>query len=319
MSILRVIESFEMMDEMPATLEQPASETVKPRSVFILRFISTVVLWSVALGIAFSHYEVLFWLLISAFGLVALLEFYRMLDHANLPNFKITGLICGGIMLAGSFYYFSKVGPAQSYDFELSVLLFFLLTVFTRQMFARLKHDEPLRTMAYTLFGLLYVLWLFNFITKILYLTPRAADGTVTGQFYVLYLIAVTKFSDMGAYLTGSAIGRHLMSPHISAKKTWEGFFGALVFALLCSLALFKLMPGHLSMLTWTHATVLGLLLGFAAIIGDLGESIIKRSTGVKDSGGLLPGIGGALDLIDSLLFTAPLLFFYLRLVIRVS
>ncbi len=185
-------------------------------------------------------------------------------------------------------------------------------------MFAGLRHDEPLRTMAYTLFGLLYVLWLFNFITKILYLTPRSANGIVTGQFYVLYLIAVTKFSDMGAYLTGSVIGRHLMSPHISAKKTWEGFFGALGLALLCSLGLFKLMPGHLSMLSWTHATVLGLLLGFAAVIGDLAESIVKRSTGVKDSGGLLPGIGGALDLIDSLLFTAPLLFFYLRLVIRV-
>lgn len=304
---------------MPATLEQAASETAKPRSVFIPRFISTVVLWSIALAIAFSGYEVLFWLLISAFGLVALLEFYRMLDHARLPNFKITGLICGGIMLVGSFNYFSKVGPAQSYDFELSVLLFFLLTVFTRQMFAALRHDEPLRTMAYTLFGLLYVLWLFNFITKILYLTPRSANGAVTGQFYVLYLIAVTKFSDMGAYLTGSAVGRHLMSPHISAKKTWEGFFGALIFALLCSLMLFKLMPGHLSVLTWTHATILGLLLGFAAIIGDLAESIVKRSTGVKDSGGLLPGIGGALDLIDSLLFTAPLLFFYLRLVIRVQ
>ena len=242
-----------------------------------------------------------------------------MLDQARLPNFKITGLICGGILLVGSFYYFSKVGPAQSYDFEVAVLLFFLLTVFTRQMFTRLRHDEPLRTMAYTLFGLLYVLWLFNFITKILYLTPRASNGVVTGQFYVLYLIAVTKFSDMGAYLTGSAFGRHLMSPHISAKKTWEGFFGALALALLCSLALFKLMPGHLSALSWTHATVLGLLLGFAAVIGDLGESIVKRSTGVKDSGGMLPGIGGALDLIDSLLFTAPLLFFYLRLVIRVS
>jgi phosphatidate cytidylyltransferase len=139
----------------------------------------------------------------------------------------------------------------------------------------------------------------------------------VTGQFYVLYLIAVTKFSDMGAYLTGSAIGRHLMVPQISAKKTWEGFFGALAFALLCSLMLFKLMPGHLSMLSWTHATILGLLLGFAAVIGDLAESIIKRR--VKDSGNLLPGIGGALDLVDSLLFTAPLLFFYLRLVIRVS
>src|SRR6202047_4639168 len=276
---------------MPATLEEPAPETARTRSVFILRFLSTVALWSVALLIAFSGFEILFWLLISAFGLIALWEFYRMLDHDGLPNFKITGMICGAIMLVGSFYYFSKIGPAQSYDFEVAVLLFFLLTVFTRQMFARLREDEPLQTMAYTLFGLLYVLWLFNFVTKIVYLTPRSSTGMVTGQFYCLYLIAVTKFSDLGA----------------------------LGLALLCSLGLFKLMPGHLSVLTWTHATILGLLLGFAAVIGDLAESIVKRSTGVKDSGNLLPGIGGALDLIDSLLFTAPLLFFYLRLVIRVQ
>ncbi len=303
---------------MPATLEQTEPNTVTPRSVFILRFITTIALWSVALVIAFSGYELAFYALICVFGLIALWEFYGMLDHRSLPNFKVTGMICGTVMLVGSFYYFAKIGPAQSYDFETAVLLFFLLTVFARQMFARLRHDEPLQTMAYTLFGLLYVLWLFNFITKIVYVMPRSSSGAVTGQFYVLYLIAVTKFSDMGAYLTGSVIGRHLMIPHISAKKTWEGFFGALVFALLCSLALFKLMPGHLSALTWTHATILGLLLGFAAVIGDLAESIIKRSTGVKDSGNLLPGIGGALDLLDSLLFTAPLLFFYLRLVIRV-
>ena len=303
---------------MSATLEQTEPNTVTPRSVFILRFITTIALWSVALVIAFSGYELAFYALICVFGLIALWEFYGMLDHRSLPNFKVTGMICGTVMLVGSFYYFAKIGPAQSYDFETAVLLFFLLTVFARQMFARLRHDEPLQTMAYTLFGLLYVLWLFNFITKIVYVMPRSSSGAVTGQFYVLYLIAVTKFSDMGAYLTGSVIGRHLMVPQISAKKTWEGFFGALVFALLCSLALFKLMPGHLSALTWTHATILGLLLGFAAVIGDLAESIIKRSTGVKDSGNLLPGIGGALDLLDSLLFTAPLLFFYLRLVIRV-
>jgi phosphatidate cytidylyltransferase len=319
LSILREACRFGMMDEMPATLEQPASEAPTRRSVFLPRFISTVVLWSVALAIAFSGYEIFFWLLISAFGLVALLEFYRMLDHASLPNFKFIGLICGAIMLAGSFHYFSTIGPASSYDFELTILLFFLLTVFARQMFARLRHDEPLQTMAYTLFGLLYVLWLFNFTTKILYLTPRSSAGIVSGQFFCLYLIAVTKFSDMGAYLTGSAIGRHLMVPQISAKKTWEGFFGALAFALFCSLALVKLMPGHLSVLTWTHATILGLLLGFAAVIGDLAESVIKRSTGVKDSGNFLPGIGGALDLIDSLLFTAPLLYFYLRLVVRIQ
>lgn len=303
---------------MAVTVEKAAPEVLRRRSSFILRFVSTIALWSIALAIAFSGYEVFFWLLISGFGLIALWEFYGMLDYDRLPNFKITAMLCGAIMLAGSFYYFAQLGPVGSYDFETLVLVFFLLTMFTRQMFARLRHDEPLKTMAYTLFGLLYVLWLFNFVTKIVYLTPRSSTGMVTGQFYCLYLIAVTKFSDMGAYLTGSLIGRHQMSPHISAKKTWEGFFGALGLALLCSLGLFKLMPGHLSVLTWTHATILGLLLGFAAVIGDLAESLIKRSTGVKDSGNLLPGIGGALDLIDSLLFTAPLLFFYMRLVIRV-
>ena len=109
------------------------------------------------------------------------------------------------------------------------------------------------------------------------------------------------------------------MIPHISPKKTWEGFFGALVFSLLASVGMWKLMPLHLPALTLTHAIVLGLLLGFAAVVGDLAASIVKRSTGVKDSGNLLPGIGGALDLVDSLLFTAPLLFFYLRLVIRLD
>jgi phosphatidate cytidylyltransferase len=256
--------------------------------------------------------------LISVFGLVALWEFYGMLDYKGLPNFKIVGMICGVVMLAGSFYYFGKMGLARPYDFEIAALLFFLLTMFTREMFARLRDDQPLQAMAYTLFGLLYVLWLFNFMTKILYLPPRSSTGAVTGQFYCLYLIAVTKFSDMGAYLVGSAIGRHQMVPHISPKKTWEGFFGALALSLLASVGLYKLMPGHLSFLTGTHAVALGLLLGFAAVIGDLAESIIKRSTGVKDSGNFLPGIGGALDLVDSLLFTAPLLFFYLRLVIRV-
>src|ERR1700719_3002753 len=241
---------------MRATLEQTEPNTVTPRSGFILRFITTIALWSVALVIAFSGYELAFYALISVFGLIALWEFYGMLDHRSLPNFKVTGMICGTVMLVGSFYYFAKIGPAQSYDFETAVLLFFLLTVFARQMFARLRHDEPLQTMAYTLFGLLYVLWLFNFITKIVYLMPRSSSGVVTGQFYVLYLIAITKFSDMGAYLTGSAIGRHQMIPHISPKKTWEGFFGALAFSLLASWGMWKLMPGHLPALSLTHSIV---------------------------------------------------------------
>src|SRR3954464_9884557 len=302
-----------------AVQEEVQAKPQTRRSVFLLRFASTIALWSVALLIAFSGHEGAFWALISLFGLVAQWEFYRMLDARGLPNFKITAMICGSVMLCGSFYYFSHVGLARSYDFEMAVLLFFLLTVFTRQMFDSLRDDAPLRTMAYTIFGLLYVLWLYNFITKIVYVVPRSPTGAVTGQFYVLYLVAVTKFSDMGAYLTGSLIGRHQMIPHISPKKTWEGFFGALAFSLLASLGLWKLMPLHLPGMSLTHAVILGLFLGFAAVIGDLAESIIKRSTGVKDSGSFSPGIGGALDLVDSLLLPAPLWSAYLRLVIRLD
>jgi phosphatidate cytidylyltransferase len=226
---LRLLKSFQIVQRMAETLERVAApKPSTPRSVFIFRFASTLVLWSIALGIIFSGYELAFFALIGTLGLLSLWEFYGMLDHKGLPNFKITAMICGAVMLCGSFYYFSKIGPGHSYDFEMAVLLFFLLTVFARQMFSGLRDDAPLRTMAYTIFGLLYVLWLYNFITKIVYVVPRSPAGAVTGQFYVLYLVAITKFSDMGAYLTGSLIGRHQLIPHISPKKTWEGFFGAL-------------------------------------------------------------------------------------------
>jgi phosphatidate cytidylyltransferase len=240
-----------------------------------------------------------------------------MLDHKNLPNFKPTGMICGAAFICGSFHYYSHASRLDSYEFEAAVLLCFMFVVFARQMFQKTRDPSPLETMAFTLFGLLYVLWLFNFMTKIVYVIPHP-PGRVMGHFYVLYLIVVTKFSDMGAYLTGSVIGKHPMVPHISPKKTWEGFCGALMFSLLGSYAMLALMPQKLSLISYAHGTVLGLLLGFAAVIGDLAESIIKRSCDVKDSGRMLPGIGGALDLIDSLLFTAPLLFFYMRIVIHV-
>src|SRR3954471_14352971 len=253
---------------MAETLEGvAAAKPSTPRSVFIFRFGSTIVLWSIALGIIFSGYEIAFFLLIGTLGLLSLWEFYGMLDHKGLPNFKVTAMICGTVMLCGSFYYFSRMGPGHSYDFEVAVLLFFLLTVFTRQMFDSLRDDAPLRTMAYTIFGLLYVLWLYNFITKIVYVAPRSPTGAVTGQFYVLYLIAVTKFSDMGAYVTGSLIGRHQMIPHISPKKTWEGFCGALALSTFASVGLIKLIPTQLAALNVTDGMILGLSLGFAAVV----------------------------------------------------
>ncbi len=121
----------------------------------------------------------------------------------------------------------------------------------------------------------------------------------------------------MGAYLVGSVIGKHKMVPHISPAKTWEGFGGALAFSLLASYGLRALMPIKLGLLSHVDCLVMGLTLSVVAVIGDLAESILKRSTGVKDSGRLLPGIGGMLDLIDSLLFTAPVLYFYLCFLLR--
>ena len=287
--------------------------------VFLSRLGSSVTLWTVALWIIFSGYELGFFFLISTLALVGLWEYYTILDHKKLPNFKIIGMLCGAVLVGGGFYYCKQVGPARSYDFEIAALVFFMLVVFGRQMFQKTRDLLPLETMAYTIFGLLYVPWLFSFVTKIVYLMPRDASGNVTGHIYVLWLVVVTKFSDMGAYLTGSMIGKHPLVPHISPKKTWEGFFGALAFSTAGACGVLALRRDELSFLTYQDAIILGLLLGFAAVIGDLAESIVKRSADVKDSGKFLPGIGGALDLIDSILFTAPLLFFYLRFVLKVA
>jgi phosphatidate cytidylyltransferase len=286
---------------------------------FIRRFCSTAALWTVALWTIFTGWEPGFVLLVAGLGLVGLFEYYVMLDAKKLPNFKVFGMLCGAVMLGGSFYWLAwqQKSPDGLYDFEIGALLLFMFIVFGRQMFLKVQELVPLETIAFTLFGLFYVAWPFSFVAKIVYMLPRDGAGHVTGHWYVLFLVMVTKFSDMGAYLTGSLIGKHPLVPHISPKKTWEGFFGALAFSIGAGCALVWLLGPRLSYIGYGHAAMLGLVLGFAAVVGDLAESLIKRSCGVKDSGRFLPGIGGALDLIDSILFTAPMMFFYLRFVLR--
>ena len=274
-------------------------------------------MWVIALFVIFSGNETIFLLLIGSLGMVGLWEYFQMIEHSGMRCFKAFGMACGAASFIGSFLTLRTNSQSAAYDFEMFVLLVFLFGVFARQMFRSTAKYAPLETMAYTLFGLLYVAWLFNLMTKIVYVIPRTANGATVGQYYVLYLVVVTKVADMGAYLVGSRIGRHRMIAHISPAKTWEGFGGSLAFAVVGSYLVILLMQRQLAWLNFFNATVLGLLIGLAAVVGDLGESLIKRSTGVKDSGGLLPGIGGVLDLIDSLLFSAPILFFYLRFLVR--
>jgi len=284
---------------------------------FFLRLSSTVGLWGLMLATVFSGYDGGFFCLLAFMALMALWEYYRMLEGDGIGVFTLTGMICAVVLLGGGFLLMKAHGPERAYDFELVGLVLFLLVIFARQMFRGASRD-PLRAMSYTVFGLLYIPWLFSFITKIIYLTPPTPEGAATGQYYVLFLVMVTKFSDMGAYVFGSLFGKHPFAPHISPNKTWEGFFGALLTSLIAACWLYVLMPAKLSAFRFDDVVVLGLLLGFAAVIGDLAESIVKRGANTKDSSHLLPGIGGTLDLIDSLLFTSPLLFFYMRLVLGI-
>lgn len=285
------------------------------RFTFLMRLSSTLVLWALMLTTVFTGWEIGFFALLGFMALRALWEYYRMLEADGTGVFTLTGMVCAAVLLFGGFWCMRMEGPANCGDFELLIPVLFLITVFTRQMFRGTSND-PLRAMSYTVFGLLYIPWLFSFVTKIIYLTPRLEDGMTTGQYYVLYLVAVTKFSDMGAYVFGTLFGKHPFAPHISPKKTWEGFAGALFTSLLCSYWIYALMPEKLSLFRFDDLTVLGLGLGFAAVVGDLAESVVKRGAHTKDSSAMLPGIGGTLDLIDSILFTAPILFFYMRFVL---
>ncbi len=276
---------------------------------------SSLVLWSVLIAALFSPNALIsgccfltIIVLLAGFGL---LEFYRLIELRGLVCFKNLG-ISGGVLLIGCTYmYLSGMFgrqdlPAKANDFEMVFLVLFVLGLCVRQFISK-RNPAGMLAISTTLFGLMYVPWLLNFIQKINFFPG------VDGKFYLIYFIAVTKFSDMGAYAVGSLIGRHKLIPRVSPGKTWEGFGGAIMSSLLASLAFQSLASHRLAGMTWMHATVLGLVLGSAAVLGDLIESLLKREAGVKDSGRFIPGVGGLLDMLDSLLFNAPIMYLYLR------
>jgi phosphatidate cytidylyltransferase len=150
------------------------------------------------------------------------------------------------------------------------------------------------------LFGVLYV--------GIPLSTVVSVRSLPSGAFLVLFLAVVTWASDSAAYYAGTLWGKHPLMPSISPKKSYEGLLGGLIGAIAAAL-LAQLW--FVSTFSWTDAVALGILLTLTGLVGDLFESAIKRRAGVKDSGGILPGHGGMLDRIDSLLFTAPTFYYY--------
>ena len=206
-----------------------------------------------------------------------------------------------------------RVGGAA--ELELGVLAVLLLVLLVRRVFAH-PAAPSFSMVGHTMLGVLYVSWLLGFLLKI-YFYAAPADAKFDPGYCLLFFILATKCSDIGAFLLGSMIGRHKMIPKVSPAKTWEGLVGALLLSTTAAMLMAHYWGDtRLGGLTPLHAAALGPLLGVGAVLGDLVESVFKRDSGVKDSGSFFPGIGGILDLLDSLLFNAPLMFLYLRLVL---
>ncbi len=180
-----------------------------------------------------------------------------------------------------------------------------IVLIFIRQ-FMRENTFEALGGLATTLFGLAYVAALFSYLFYIRTTHPSQ------GAWLVLFLIFVTKIGDVGAYVVGHWLGRHTLMPRISPRKTREGFIGAVVFSALAALWAQPMLGqqrifGHAPLPILS--CLVGVILGIVGQLGDLAESLLKRDCQVKDAGTVFPGIGGVLDVIDSLLFTAPLFY----------
>jgi phosphatidate cytidylyltransferase len=285
--------------------------------VFVRRGASTVTLWGLVCAVFFSHQSWAFIAFIGLLAVVATVEYFKMLRTAGVACFPRFGLLLAvSYCLALYWFYLAGHNPRSWLD----PLAFFVALAggFALQMRQPIRRLESLVSIAVTVLGFGYIAFLSNFMAHLLFVVPDglSSPGRVSssGAFLLLWLLAVTKFTDMGAYITGSLMGRHKMIPHISPAKTWEGFGGALLFAQLAGCGLFYFFPDELACLGgWTHVVILGLVLAILAVTGDLAESIVKRALDAKDSGRILPGIGGSLDLIDSVCFTAPALYFYLK------
>ncbi len=299
------------MPEATASTPPPLSKA----QIFVRRLTSSVILWTVVLSALFSGNKLIsdfvFLIIMMMLAGIGLVEFYGIVEKRGLVCFKEWGIFGGLLLMGSTFFYLSgllgaKEAPAKAGDFETSILVLMVLGLCVRQFVSK-SNTAGILAISTTLFGLMYVPWLLNFIQKINFF-PK-----IDGHHYILYFILVTKFSDVGAYCTGSLIGKHKMIPRISPGKTWEGFGGAIVISTGASLIYAHFAGDHLLGMNWMHATILGIVLSIGAVIGDLIESLFKREAGLKDSGGFFPGIGGILDLLDSLLFNAPLMYLYLR------
>ena len=251
-------------------------------------------------------------LIIPLLSALMLWECYYLLHAAGLPSFRVLGIVGGLALIFATGLNYHLFQGAGVYEWEGVILAGLVFLVLTRQCFEN-NDAAPLLPAAATLMGILYTAFLFNFYTKLLLGWP---DGD--GRYVLFYMILVVKVTDMAAYATGCSIGRHKLIPRLSPAKTWEGCAGGVLGGLITSLLFWRLADGQVGPMTLgiADAVILGIVLPVAGIVGDLIESMLKRAANVKDSGTWLKGMGGVLDVLDSLLFAAPILYIYILVVL---
>lgn len=293
----------------------PAADASKSSSAQWLaalgrRALSAVVLIPIVIALVFFGG----WVAFAAAALalfIAAYELNGMFTHKGLHPLTSLSVVLGlDFLLAAMLYALNgdPLTPLTLIGLGLSALI---IISFAWLMLTRKTLDGILVDWGLTLAAALYLGWPLAFF--LLLRGPTLGTNTA-GFWWLLALFFMVWANDTFALLTGHYFGRTKLSPLISPAKTWEGFFGGLVFTVIAAFVFTIVLPSvfyHPLGVPWYHAVILGVLVAVASTVGDLAESLLKRGTGVKDSGTIVPGHGGILDRMDSLLFAVLVVFFY--------
>ncbi len=262
------------------------------------RLISGIIFIAIVIGsILISPYT--FLAVFSIFTALAIKEFHTLTNKSPEIQVNIPAAMVGGVILfICSFLHSINITAFPVYNAYGFYIVILLITELFR------KKQNPVQNWAYLILGQLLIALPFGVLNHILY---------VKG-FQPIILLAVFMsiwVNDTGAYCTGMLFGKHKLFERISPKKTWEGFFGGAIFVLLSGYV-FSLFIKDLTLLQWFIYSEIIVIFG---TLGDLSESLLKRSLGVKDSGKLIPGHGGILDRFDSLMLAAPIVYIFLSII----
>lgn len=238
-------------------------------------------------------------LLCCVFAFLGIIEFQRM----SLPEFFKTPLTVLVDLVTGMLILMVLFVPDP---LIISLIVFAVIALilirFVMQLY--LKESDPVRHIAISITSWFYIV-LPLFVASLFLHIPM-------GQPLLLLMFVMIWLNDTGAFLVGSAIGSHRLFQRLSPKKSWEGFFGGLIFCMVAGYLTPSLFPQYLGVFSPIQLASMGLVVSVFATWGDLFESMIKRNSGVKDSGNIIPGHGGILDRIDSLLFVAPIVLLFI-------